>query len=372
MAEVVQDLVDAIAHVALHGLAFTEHLPCHGVERVVVHPHERAAQQVDAVEDETAGNRGLATAEIAFGLAQANRAGVATEVEGMPHASGDAGQDRQIEIDHVPAGQHVGIEGPDAVAELGERSGFARAARSLVWHFAVAAVDDQDLVDAGPIHRDRKQPVGPGVRLDVERQYARIDPDVRRAQRRIVEDPRDGLAGARFALDRAARLDAAVDEMAHGKANVSLERVDACRMQPVTQCRHVPRKSDFEAAHRGAVEGSLVDRRRRGRAGYAGPFDIDGADVEAWSLAIVPCEERRAVFQPAMDVNHRAAASIRLLHDAVACLRNETAHIHSNGCRDTRISHRRRRRVPAHRRDALARISRVLSRGARALARRWP
>ena len=35
-------------------LAFAEHLARDGVERVVVHAHERAAQQVDAVEHEPA------------------------------------------------------------------------------------------------------------------------------------------------------------------------------------------------------------------------------------------------------------------------------------------------------------------------------
>ena len=131
VAVVVQDLADAIAHVALDGLAFAQHLPRHGVERVVVHPHEGAAQQVDAVEDETAGNRGLAAAEIAFGLAQAHRAGVAAEIEWMPHARGDSCKNRQVEVDDVPAGQYVRIAGSDAIAECGQRGELAFAADRL-------------------------------------------------------------------------------------------------------------------------------------------------------------------------------------------------------------------------------------------------
>jgi hypothetical protein len=111
VTKVVQDLDEAIPNVTLHGLAFAQHLPRHGVERVVVHPHEGAAQEIDAVEDETAGNRGLAAAEVAFCLAEADRAGVAPEIEWMPRARGDSCKNREVEVDDVPAGQYVGIAG---------------------------------------------------------------------------------------------------------------------------------------------------------------------------------------------------------------------------------------------------------------------
>ncbi len=53
---VVQDLADAIAvTLALHRLSFAEHLARDGIERIVVHAHERAAQQVDAVEHQRPG-----------------------------------------------------------------------------------------------------------------------------------------------------------------------------------------------------------------------------------------------------------------------------------------------------------------------------
>ena len=53
---VVLDLRDPIAHVAGDRLAFAEHLARDGIERVVVHAHERAAQQIDAVEHEPSRN----------------------------------------------------------------------------------------------------------------------------------------------------------------------------------------------------------------------------------------------------------------------------------------------------------------------------
>ena len=53
---VVQDLADAIPHVALDRLAFAEHLARHRIERIVLHAHERAAQQIDAIEHHATGN----------------------------------------------------------------------------------------------------------------------------------------------------------------------------------------------------------------------------------------------------------------------------------------------------------------------------
>ncbi len=46
------DFADAIVNVALDRFAFAKHLASNGVERVVVHAHERAAHQIDAVEHE--------------------------------------------------------------------------------------------------------------------------------------------------------------------------------------------------------------------------------------------------------------------------------------------------------------------------------
>ena len=126
-------------------------------------------------------------------------------------------------------------------------------------HLAIAAFDDQDFVNVRAIDRDGEQPFL-GVRLDVKGQHARIDPDVRWPQRRIVEDPGDALACARFALDRAASLDAALDEIAHGEAHVRFERINARRMQPIAHWRHVSRDVDLESAHGDAIERSLGRR----------------------------------------------------------------------------------------------------------------
>ena len=87
---VVLDFADTIADVARDRFAFAEHLAGDGIERVVVHPDERAAQQVDAVEHEPSRQVRLAAAEIAFGLAKLHGACVAAELERMPNARRDS------------------------------------------------------------------------------------------------------------------------------------------------------------------------------------------------------------------------------------------------------------------------------------------
>ena len=203
--------------------------------------------------------RGLAAAEIAFCLAQPDRSCVTAEVERMPHAGCDARKSRQVEVDDVPAGQDVWIEGSDAIAECGQRGELGLAAYRLFGHLALAVVDDQHFVDLLSIHRDREE-ASVTIGLDVERQHAWFDRDVRGTQRRVVEDPCDRLPGRGIALDCTARLDAALDEIPNGEAHICLERLDTHRMQAVTKRRHVARNLDLDPAHRCSVEGAPGDR----------------------------------------------------------------------------------------------------------------
>ncbi len=163
-------------------LAFAEHGARHGIERVVLHAHEGAAQQIDAVEHDSSGNRRLAAAEVTLRLANAQRAGVATEIEGMTDARSDALQHRQIEVDDVPAGDHIRIERADALAERLEGGVFVRRRRSHLGHRTAAAVDDEHFIDSRRVHRDGEQARAFRIGLDVERQHARLDIDVRGPQ----------------------------------------------------------------------------------------------------------------------------------------------------------------------------------------------
>ncbi len=88
------DLADAIVRVAFQRLAFAQHFARHRIERVVVEAHERAADQIDAVEHEPPRNAGAAAAEITARRSHAQTACVAAEFERMPHALRDAREHR--------------------------------------------------------------------------------------------------------------------------------------------------------------------------------------------------------------------------------------------------------------------------------------
>jgi len=64
------------------------------------------------------------------------------------HAGGDFLQHAQIEIDDVPARQDVRVEGADAFAKHPQRRKLIDTARGTFRHGALAAIDDEHLVDA--------------------------------------------------------------------------------------------------------------------------------------------------------------------------------------------------------------------------------
>ena len=159
-------------------LALAEHLTCDRVERIVVHAHERAAQQVDAVEHDAARHRRLAAAEVALGLAEAQRRRRRGRGRnGWRSACGDALAE--------PSGRSRSCSSPSArrgrsAARAAERVERGALVRRSAWPARASAaslgVDDQDLVDAGRVERDREQPSRAlAIRLDVERQHARLD-----------------------------------------------------------------------------------------------------------------------------------------------------------------------------------------------------
>ena len=76
-----------------------------------------------------------------------------------------------------------------------------------------------------------------------------------------MRSPRHRVAG-----DLAAAFDAALDQVARREPNVGLERVDARRVQPIAQRRHVGRRRDFDARDGRAVERLAVGRLGRWRA----------------------------------------------------------------------------------------------------------
>ena len=166
----------------------------------------------------------------------------------MVQACCDPLQDRQIEVDDVPARQDVGIERPDAGAEKVQRTALIGAALCVLRHGPIAVIHDQNFVDAGGEHGNGEQALALAVGFDVERQHARLNVDPRRLKNRIDVQPVDAIPRRPLTLDFAASLDAPIDQVPHGKADIGLKRLDICCMQPLPQLRHVLRCLHIEPA----------------------------------------------------------------------------------------------------------------------------
>jgi hypothetical protein len=86
----------------------------------------------------------------------------------------DSLQHRQIEVDHIPAREHVRVERPYARAELLERGALVAAADGPLGHADIAAIHDQHFVEARGVHGNREQAIGVGIGFYVEGQHPRL------------------------------------------------------------------------------------------------------------------------------------------------------------------------------------------------------
>ena len=327
MPVVVRDLGNAVAYVPGDGLALAQDLARHGVERVIIHADERAAQQVDAVEHEAPRYARLSAAKIALGFANANSAGVPSQREGMANAFGDALQDRQVEIDDVPTRQDIGIEAPDALAKCIECRELIDAAGGLVGHRAIASIHDEHFIDAGRVHRDRQQALCLSVGLDVERQHARLDFRIGRPQGRIVEYPCDAFSGDGLAFDLTAAFDAAFDQIARREAYVRLECIDVGRVETVPHAGDLGRSVHREQGRRRTVKRSLVGQCRRRCAQVPGALRVGRANEKMRPLPVVADEESPPRLQSSIDMDDGNALPMRSRDDAIAGLEDETAEL---------------------------------------------
>ena len=301
-------------------LALAEHLARDAVERVVVEAQEGAAHQVHAVEDEAAGNGRLAAAEPAAGRPKAHRPRVAAELERRPRAAGDAVEHLEVEVDDVPAGQHVGVELADAGGEGVEGLALAGAADGAVGQGAPGGVDDVHLVGARAVERDGEEAPAGGVGLDVEGQHRRRHLDVGRAQLGVVEHAGDAFAGRGGARDLAAAADPAVDQVAHGEADIGLEGPDAVLLEAVAEGRRVRGDGDLHPHDGPAVEGPPRGAALARRPQLPGAGGVRAADVEVGRLAAVAHEERASTLQDPIEVDDG-----RPVLDAVGGLQDEAA-----------------------------------------------
>ena len=107
-------------------LAFAQDLARDRVQAVVLHAHEGAAQEEDAVEDDAARHACPARPAGREVGAQAQRPRASAELQGHAMPRGEPREDGQVEIDHVPAGEDVWVQLANAPAEGNEQLLLAR------------------------------------------------------------------------------------------------------------------------------------------------------------------------------------------------------------------------------------------------------
>ena len=191
-----------------------------GLQPIVLQA-DRVAYQRDAVEHHAAGDIGATIAREVRVLAKPDPARNASEFALDAESLAAARQHLQVEVDHVPADEHVGVECADPGDERLEqgslvgvrmhRSTLGCRAREQVC-FLVSVVRDERCA------RDRAR-VGRG--FEVERYDREIDVDfVGRSQYWIVEDAQPVFVCARLALDLDPAPNPQVGEEAIGKAHV--------------------------------------------------------------------------------------------------------------------------------------------------------
>src|SRR5206468_2796342 len=145
----------------------------------------------------------------------------AAEGAAEPGAAAGALQDGQVEVAHVPAGQHVRIDAPHVGEEALEE-------RALVGHHLgprdVASGDHEDPLAARARHGERVEPLAVEARLDVEREHAEARCELGRRERGVPVDAPHARAPLEVALDREGATDTTVDQVAVRKAEVGLRQ----------------------------------------------------------------------------------------------------------------------------------------------------
>ena len=108
-------------------------------------------------------------------------------------------------------------------------------------------------------------------------------------------------AGTRGPLDLATPLDAALDQVPRGEADVAFEGIDLRGVQLVAERGHVRRHADIDAADGLAGERAFVDRLRR-RQGFEGARArcIGLTQIEMRALPIVAHQKWDAILQSAV------------------------------------------------------------------------
>src|SRR5439155_93339 len=181
----------------------------------------------------------------------------AAEGAAEPRAPAGALQDGQVEVAHVPAGQHAGVAPP----QVGEE---ALEERALVGHRLgardLAPRDHEDALAARARQGERVEPLAVEGRPDVEREHAEPGRELRRRERGVPVDATHARAALEVARNREGPADAVVDQVAVRETQVGLEAVDVRLAEAAPHRGHVAGER-----HLDAHDGLAAERAERAR-----------------------------------------------------------------------------------------------------------
>ena len=302
------------------GLALAEHGARHRVEAVVVHPDEGAAQEEDAVEDDASGNRRLPRAARPDLSPEAEGPGPPAQLERHAVPEGEPIEHGQVEIHHVPAGEHVGVQLAHAGAEGRQQVPLGREGACPVRAPAARRRQQEHLRGAAPVKADGEKAARRGIGLDVERENGEPRRPVGGEDLGILEHDAETRHLAALAVDLEGTPDAAVDQVAHGEADVGLVGRDAGLRQAVAQRGSIRGLLHLDAHDRPPEQGDLVGGLLPQRAFLPRALGVDSLDVEAGNPPAVAHEERAPVLEPPEEVQDGDARldAIRRLQDEPA------------------------------------------------------
>ena len=174
--------------------------------------------------------------------AEAQAAGSAAELQRDVQALGDAGQHGEVEVDDVPAREHVGIQLAHAPREAGQQLPLRTERARLLRTGPALRRQEQHLGRAAAVEPDREEPPRRRIGLDVEREDSQARRPVRGSDLGILEDEAETVRRPALAADLQRAADPAIDEVAHREADVRLVGRDAGGDEPVAQRGSVGRR----------------------------------------------------------------------------------------------------------------------------------
>ena len=236
---------------------------------------------------------------------------------------GEPIEDEEVEVDHVPAGEHVRVELAHAGAEGRQQVLLGREGPRPVRTPAARRRQQEHLRDAAAVQADREQAAGRGIGLDVEGENGEPRRPVGGEDLGILEHEAEPGHVAPLAADLEGAADAPVDQVPRGEADVGLVGRDAGPGQAVAQRGSVRGLLDLDA-HDGPPEqgdlvgGDLPERPLLPRARRVVLLDVEAGDAPA-----VAHEERAPVLEPPEEVEDGDARldTVRRLQDEPAASR---------------------------------------------------